>query len=95
MKGDIILKVIIGFLIPAILLYSSLLLFSYKDLGFLSILQISIYLMISYLLFFLRFGKINIKKILPLNFFIDTIMICFLIFILMFSFELLEINFGF
>jgi hypothetical protein len=63
MKGDIVLKVIIAFMIPFMLMYSSIYIFYIRDLGFLSVLNSFITVSIAYALFFLRFGKINVNKI--------------------------------
>ncbi|MDR2760755.1 MAG: hypothetical protein LBB09_02825 [Rickettsiales bacterium] len=63
MKGDIVLKIIITFLAPFILMYSCAYFFYIFDIGFLSILNCFIIASIAYAMFFLRFGKINLRKI--------------------------------
>lgn len=62
MKGDIVLKIIISFIIPFAIIYSFSYVFNIVNIGFLSILNFIIFLTISYALFFLRFGKIDIRK---------------------------------
>lgn len=82
MKGDIILKVIISFIIPFLLLYSFSCIFYIDKIGFLSIFNCSIATTISYLLFYLRFGKINVKKILSITKCLGIILLFFLYFII-------------
>jgi hypothetical protein len=81
MKGDIVLKIIISFMIPFIVLYSFSCIFYINQIGFLTIFNCSISITISYLMFFLRFGKIEIKKVLSVTKFLGTILLIFLCFV--------------
>lgn len=84
MRGDIFLKILISFLIPFLLLYSFSCFFYFKELGILALLNFSIALLISYILFYLRFGKINPFKIVSFNKFMGLFLFCFLCFIIYF-----------
>jgi hypothetical protein len=86
MKGDIILKVIIAFLIPFILVYSSMYFFYIFNIGFLSVLNCFINISIAYILFFMRFGKIDLKRIV----FVDKMLFLLLLFFFTIIFMLLK-----
>lgn len=81
MKGDITLKVIISFLIPFILLYSVSCMFYIDNIGILALLNCSVSIIIAYTLFYLRFGKIDPLKVVPIKKIAGLFMFCFLCFI--------------
>lgn len=81
MKGDIFLKILISFLIPFLLLYSFSCFFYIDKLGILTLLNFSISVLISYVLFYLRFGKINPFKVISFKKFVSVFLFCFLCFL--------------
>lgn len=81
MIGDLFLKILISFLIPFLLLYSVSCFFYIKEFGVLTLLNFSISVLISYILFYLRFGKINPFKVISFKKFISIFLFCFLCFI--------------
>ena len=81
MKGDITLKVIISFLIPFLLLYSLSCIFYLDTLGILALLSCLVSAIISYTLFFLRFGKINPLKVISFKKIAGFFLFLFLYFI--------------
>ena len=81
MKGDITLKVIISFIIPFLLLYSLSCIFYIDNLGMLAILSCLISAMISYTLFFIRFGKIKPLKVIAFKKIAGIFLFIFLYFI--------------
>ena len=86
MRSDLILRVIVGFLIPILFLYSSFLIFSLEKINFIAILNSFIYLMLSYILFYLRFSEIGINKVISIKLIINLILIIlfgFLLFLLL------------
>lgn len=89
MKGDIILKVIIGFIVPFLLLYSFSCIFYVDKIGFLAIFNCCISAIVSYLLFYLRFGKINVKKIFSFEKYLGVIFFAFFCFLWYFLNKLL------
>ena len=93
MKGDIVLKVIFSFLIPFILLYAFSILFRLDDYGVATILEICVYILISYLLFSIKSQKINAKRILPLKMILGFILSFFLFFLLFLLFNILDLGF--
>ena len=90
MKGDIVLKVIISFIIPFLLLYSFSCIFYIEMLGILSILNCCISFMLAYVLFFLRFGKIDIQKVVSIRKIMGFVLFCFMYFIIYLLIKLLE-----
>ncbi|MDR0571297.1 MAG: hypothetical protein LBG48_00430 [Rickettsiales bacterium] len=91
MKGDIVLKVIIAFIIPFMLMYSSVYIFYVYDLGFLSVLNSFITVSITYALFFLRFGKINVKKITFVSKLLSLLLVGFFVVIFFLLKKLIEV----
>lgn len=89
-KGDIILRIIISFLVPVLMLYSGFLFLSFSEFGFLSILQCAIYLMLAYLLFFIRFEKVRVKKVISFGAILNFLLFVFLIFLVLFLLILLK-----
>ena len=86
MRSDLILRVIVGFLIPILFLYSSFLIFSLEKINFIAILNSFIYLMLSYILFYLRFSEIGINKVISIKLIINLILMIlfgFLLFLLL------------
>ena len=55
MKGDIILKVIVGLLIPIFVLYSCFFIAKFNELGIFVFFNSIIYVALAYLLFLIRF----------------------------------------
>ncbi len=89
MRGDIILKVIISFIIPFLLLYSFSCIFYIDQIGFLAIFNCFISMIISYILFYLRFGKIDVRTIISINKYLGPILFIFLCFLIHFLNKLL------
>lgn len=81
MKGDIVLKIMLSFIIPFLLLYSFSSLFYINSLGILAILNCCISIIIAYVLFYIRFGKISIQKIISVKFILSVILLSFTYFI--------------
>lgn len=94
MKGDIILRVIIGFLVPFLGLYASFLLFSLKDLGLFVVFNSVLYFILAYLFFYIRFEKIKLKQILPLKIIFMLILITVFIYFSYCLLNILSINLG-
>lgn len=90
MRSDLILRTVIGFLIPILFLYSCFSLFSLDNISFISVLNSSIYLMLSYILFYLRFSEIGIKKVLSLKLIINIILMVFFVFLIFLLFNLVN-----
>ena len=90
MRSDLILRTVIGFLIPILFLYSCCLLFSLDNVSFISVLNSSIYLMLSYILFYLRFNEIGIKKVISLKLVTNIILMVFFIFLIFLLFNLVS-----
>lgn len=82
MKGDIVLRIIIGFLIPFAILYSFFYFFYIMDIGFVAVLNCSVILLISYIIYFIRFDKINIIKLVSADIFVKGILLGFLFFLI-------------
>lgn len=90
MKGDIVLKIIISFLIPFLIIYSFSCFFYINRLGILSILNCSISIIIAYVLFYLRFGKINMQKVISIRYILGVLLFCFMYFIIYLLIKLLD-----
>lgn len=90
MKGDIVLKIIISFIIPFLILYSFSCVFYIDTLGVLSILNCCISTIIAYVLFHIRFGKIHIQKVISIQKIFNIILFCFMYFIFYLLMKLLE-----
>lgn len=86
MKGDLVLRIIISFLIPFLLLFGFFAVTKYNIFGFYSFAFFFLYLILSYLLYSLRHRKsINSRNIVFFRFFgraLITVFIFFLFFIL-------------
>lgn len=83
MRNDLILKTMIGFLIPILMLYSGFLLFSQDGINFVSLLNSFIYIMLSYILFYLRFSEVNIKRLISLKIVTNIALIVLFVFLLL------------
>ncbi len=85
MKGDLILRIIISFLVPFLLLFGFYAVVSYNVFGFYSFALSFLYILLAYLLLFLRHKYVNINN---LTFFkgfgriLVSFLMLFLIFIL-------------
>ena len=90
MRNDLILRTITGFLIPILILYSGFLLFSQSEVTFVSLLNSFIYLMLSYILFYLRFSEVSIKKLIYLKLVINIILIVLFVFLSFLLFNLIN-----
>ena len=85
MKGDIVLRLMVSFLVPLILLFGFYSLLSYNIFGFYSLALFFLYFLVSYLLLFLRHKNVNLNSIAFFRIFARVsvgILILFLIFIL-------------
>ena len=82
MKGDIILKVILNFLIPFILLYGFFSVASYETQGFPSFLSGFILFIIAIALYYIKYGEFKFKKTITLKLVYVTIMFLFLSYLL-------------
>ena len=90
MRGDIVLKVIISFIIPFLVLYSFSCIFYINALGMLAILNCLIAVITSYLLFYLRFNKIEIQKVISIKRLFNIVIFCFTYFLFFLLIKLLE-----
>lgn len=82
MKGDIVLKVIVGLLIPIFILYSCFFVAKFNELGIFVFFNSIIYVAFAYLLFLIRFEKSNTNYFKIFNYIIASSLIVFLYFIL-------------
>ena len=81
MKGDIVIRIIVSFIIPFLILYSFSCIFYIEMLGMLSILNCCISIAIAYTMFHLRFGKIQIQKVISIKQLFNTVLFCFACFL--------------
>jgi hypothetical protein len=61
MRGDIILKILINFLAPFLILAGFLTLYNYKIFGFFAFLVSGIYFINAYILYYVKYGEIKIN----------------------------------
>ena len=90
MRGDIILKCIISFLIPFIIMYSFSYIFYIFDIGFLSVLNFIIYIVMAYILFYVRFNKISIAKTFSIEDMLNFILFLLFIFLCFVFYKLIS-----
>lgn len=90
MRNDLILKTVIGFLVPILMLYSGFILFSQTEINFISLLNSFIYIMLAYILFYLRFSEIDVKRIISLKVVTNIILMIIFIFLLFLLFNLIN-----
>ena len=86
MKGDIVLRLVISFLIPFLLLFGFLAMTTYRIFGFYSFALAILYFLLVYLLSFLRHKSINSNNIIFFKTFgtiAVSLFIMFLIFVLL------------
>jgi len=79
MKGDIVLKVIINFLIPFVLLYGIFSVAYYETSGVFAIIQGFVLFLLAIAMYYLKYGKLKTSKVISFN-------ILYLILVLMFVF---------
>lgn len=85
MKGDLVLRLIISFLVPLLLLFGFFATTSYKVFGFYSFALSFLYLLLGYLLLFLRYKYVGVSNLVFFKVFgriLVSILMLFLIFIL-------------
>jgi hypothetical protein len=82
MKGDIILKIIINFLIPFILLYGCFSFTTYDIQGFSAFLDGFTLIIISIALYYIKYGKFKFKKTIPLKLLYMIIILLFLFYLI-------------
>lgn len=68
MKGDIVLKVIINFLIPFVLLYSVFSIAYYEISGAFAMIQGLVLFLLAISMYYLKYGKVKASKMIPFRF---------------------------
>jgi hypothetical protein len=68
MKGDIVLKIIINFLIPFVLLYSIFSIAYYEISGAFAMIQGLVLFLLAISMYYLKYGKIKASKMIPFRF---------------------------
>lgn len=82
MKGDIILKVIVGLLIPIFVLYSCFFIAKFNELGIFVFFNSIIYIALAYLLFLIRFERSDASYFKIFNYITIGLLLVFLYFIM-------------
>lgn len=78
MRGDIILKLTVNFLIPILLLYAVYSAIHYNTFGFFAIIQAIIIMIIAFSLYYIKYGGIRSSKILSFRFVMNVTIFAFL-----------------
>ena len=81
MKGDLVLRIIMSFLIPFLLLFGFFAITSYRIFGFYSMALSFLYFLLVYVLSFLRHKSINSNNIMFFRFFGRTMVGLFIFFL--------------
>lgn len=81
MKGDLVLRIIVSFLIPFLLLFGFFAITSYNVFGFYSLALSFLYFLLVYMLSYLRHKSINTSNIIFFRFFGRTMVLIFSIFL--------------
>lgn len=81
MKGDLVLRIIMSFLIPFLLLYGFFSITSYKVFGFYSLALSFLYFLLVYILSFLRHKSINSNNLIFFKFFGRAMVTAFMLFL--------------
>lgn len=95
MKGDLILRVIISFLIPFLLLFAFFSITNYTNFGFYSFLLSFSYFMLAYILFAMRFKVVSAKSLIFLRKFGYILIVLFMLLIIFITVILLNIKMPF
>ena len=85
MKGDLVLRIIVSFLVPLLLLFGFYAVISYSVFGFYSFALSFLYILLAYLLLFLRHKYVNVNNLVFFKRFgrvLVSLLMLFLIFIL-------------
>lgn len=82
MKGDLVLRVILSFLIPFLLLFGFFALTSYMVFGFYSLALSFLYILLVYILSFLRYKSINSSNVTFFRFIGRTLVVLFVLFLM-------------
>jgi hypothetical protein len=85
MKGDLVLRIIVSFLVPLLLLFSFYAIVSYNVFGFYSFALSLLYILLGYLLLFLRHKYVGMDNLTIFKIFgrvLVSVFIVFLVFVL-------------
>lgn len=96
MKGDVIFKVFVNFLIPFLLLYAFFVVFNYEYLSFFAVIHSLLIFSISYALYYFKYGPLRSRKVIPFKFlgmFLLFLFIVYMIYIIFmfFNFDIYEL----